>query len=260
MRTVVESYIKEGLRRFGIEVRYMDDEFYNPEMYQDVLRGAISIKKPFDIIQVGANDGKYNDPIYKFVKEHKDSTNIVLIEPMKSVIPFLQENYSYHPSAEIINKAIGRDEDSVMRLYGINKDYWDKIDVGYGADWPDYRIPTGVATSDKNKLLQWASKNVQSAVSPEKIITEFDVEIAQPKMVVRESKVINDVHLLQVDTEGMDDQIVYSFLEQNIYPNIINIEIKHLNKERRREYKQTMERNNYGVYNYTSSEMLSVRQ
>lgn len=259
MRHIIESQVKQGLRKFGIDISYVDDDNYAPEMYIHTLIGAIAIKNPFNIIQVGANDGKHNDPIYDFVKENKHDTNIILVEPIRTVIPYLQENYSYHPSSEIINKAISNKDCSSIRLYGVNQDYWSDIDAGYGENWPNYRIPTGVTTTNKQQLLRWISENVQSDTDPEVIIEEFNVEVVQPRSVINESQNIAGVQLLQVDAEGMDDRIVYSFFEQNIYPNIINIESKHLSKKRQQEYEQTIESNEYDIYKYTPNEILAIK-
>ena len=253
---MIKSQVKSGFRRFGIDISYVKR---NPEMYVNSLRGAISVKKPFNIIQVGANDGKHNDPIHDFVKEYKDSTNIILVEPIKTVIPYLEENYSYHPSAEIVNKAIGDQESSSIRLYGVSQNYWDDINAGYWEDLPDYRVPTGVTTTNKGQLLQWISENVQSDANPEEIIEELNVEVAQPNSIIDQSQNVDDVQLLQVDAEGMDDEIVYSFFEQNIHPNIINIESKHLSQERRKKYDRELQNKGYDVYNYTSSEKLAMK-
>lgn len=258
MKDAIESQVKRGLRRFGINISYINDEHRNYKMYENILRGAISVKKPFNIIQVGANDGKHNDPIYDFVKEYKDSTNIILIEPIETVIPYLEENYSYHPSSEIVNKAIGDQESSSIRLYGVNQNYWNDINAGYGEDWPNYRIPTGVTTTNKDQLLRWVSNNVQVDDNPKNIIEKFDVEVTQPISVIDQSQNVNNVQLLQVDAEGMDDEIVYSFLEENIYPNIINIESKHLSQQRRQKYDRKLRNNGYNVYNYTPSETIAI--
>lgn len=259
MKNIIESQVKRGLRRFGIDVSYIKNSRYRPEMYTDCLKGAISVKKPFNIIQVGANDGKYNDPIYDFVKENKDSTNIILIEPIETVIPYLESNYSYHPSSEIINTAVGDGEGSSIQLYTVDQDYWNQIDADYGEDWPDYRIPTGVTSKNRDHLLQWISKNVQSDADPADIIREFTVEVVQPDSIINKSQIMDDVQLLQVDTEGMDDQIVYSFFKSDIYPNIINIENKHLTKKEQEKYEHKLQSEGYEVYDYTSSEKLALK-
>ena len=259
MRDMIKSQVKSFLRKFGIDISYVNEKSRNPRMYENSLRGAISVKKPFNIIQVGANDGKYNDPIYDFARRYKNSTNIILVEPINAVIPHLEENYSYHPSSEIVNKAIGDQESSSIQLYGIDQSNWDDINAGYGEDWPDYRIPTGVTTTNREQMLQWISENVQSDANPESIIEEFDVEVAQPDSMINQSQNMDDVQLLQVDAEGFDDEVVFSFFEADVYPNIINIESKHLSQERQKKYDQRCKNEGYDVYNYTSSEKLAMK-
>jgi len=141
MREEIESIIKSALRKVGIEISYISPD-YKPEFYNTVLSTAISVQPSFNIIQVGANDGKCNDPIYDFVKEYKNRTNIILVEPQEELIPYLKDNYSYHSSSEVYNKAIGANE-SKIQLYRVGREYWDKVDVDYGEDWPDYRALRG---------------------------------------------------------------------------------------------------------------------
>lgn len=173
----------------------------------------------------------------------------------------MKQNYEYHPSAEILNRAVGQEEDRTsIQLYRIKKGYWDDIDAGYGESWPDYRVPTRVTTSNRDRLLGWASENVQSESEPEHIIEKFEVEVIQPRNVLNQSDIMEEVQLLQVDTEGMDDKVVYSFLEEDIRPNIINIESKHLSKDRKKKFDRKLTEYGYETHDYTSSEKLALRR
>ncbi|MDB9252933.1 FkbM family methyltransferase [Halorubrum ezzemoulense] len=229
-------------------------------MYQNALKGAISVRKPLNIVQVGANDGKFNDPIYEFVKSHKNATNIILIEPIEFIIPYLKNNYEYHPSTEILNKAVGEEDGRPsISLYRLKKEYWNIINSKTRSGYPNYRIPTGATTSDKDRLIQWVSKNLESNIEPEEVIEGFEIETIQPREIIDQSDILDEVNLLQVDTEGMDDRIVFSFLEENIRPNIINIESTHISKDRQEEYDMKLSKFGYDVYDYTSSEKLALR-
>ncbi len=257
MRKEVESIIKSTLRKVGIEISYVSPD-YKPELYRTILSTAIAVQAPFNIIQVGANDGKYNDPIYDFVRKYKDRTNIILVEPQTELISHLKDNYSYHPSAEVYNKAIGPDE-SKIQLHRIKREHWDKLDVNYGENWPDYRAPTGVTTSNREQLLTWVSEHAQIKSQPDEIIETYDVDMSKPETVLNCSEIIDEVHLLQVDTEGMDDEIVYAFFEDEIYPSVINIESKHLSESQQDEVERKLARKGYEVYNYTASETLALK-
>jgi len=258
MRSRIESIAKGVFRKFGLDITYAGR---NSELYNNCLAGALSIQTPLNIIQVGANDGKFGDPIYEFVKANQQQTRIVLIEPLEQLLPYLQDNYDYHPSSEIFNSAVAEDGDkkTTIQLYGIKKEYWSDIDAGYGEDWPEYRVPTGVTTSNKSKLINWASEKIPPELDPHEVIEKFDVDTIRPEAVLKKSKIIDEVHLLQVDTEGMDDKVVFSFFNDNIYPNIINIEKKHLSEKRKKEFNDRLVKNGYEIYDYTSSERLALR-
>lgn len=257
MREEVESVIKNILCKVGIEISYVSPD-YKPELYDTILSTAIAVQPSFNIVQVGANDGKYNDPIYDFVKEYKSRTNIISVEPQKELIPYLEDNYSYHPSSEVYNKAIGTDV-SKIQLYRVGREYWDKVDVDYGENWPDYRAPTGVTTSNRDQLLSWVSEHVQTKLQPDEIIEKYDVDVSKPETVLNRSEIMDEVHLLQVDTEGMDDEIVYAFFEGEIHPSVINIESKHLSESQQGKLERKLARKGYEVYNYTASETLALK-
>lgn len=70
---------------------------------------------------------------------------------------------------------------------------------------------------------------------------------------------MNEVQLLQVDAEGMDDKVVFSCFESDIYPNIINIESKHLSEDRQQKYDQKLQKEGYKIYNYTNNEKLAMK-
>ncbi len=84
------------------------------------------------------------------------------------------------------------------------------------------------------------------------------METISPEELLVNSSIMNKIQLLQVDTEGMDAEIVYSFLESNIYPNIINIESKHLSKIEKNRYKQKLNKQGYTLYDYTPDETIAI--
>jgi len=238
-------------------------------MYTDVINREILLKraeraiffnnKKVNIIQVGANDGKYNDPIYDIVKKNADITNIILVEPIYQIIPYLEKNYSYHPSASIVNKAVGQRNDKSLKLYGVKKEFWKKVKTGSNNNWPTYRDPTGIVSYDKRHVKRWIAENVEDRSDPSKILDSFEVEKIRPKKIANKIDKSSKIHILQVDAEGMDDEVVYSFFGDNIYPKVINIERNHLSHEDIEEYKKTLTNNGYSCYEYSERELLGVR-
>src|SRR5690606_29641816 len=104
----------------------------------------------------------------------KRHNTVVLIEPQQQLIPYLQENYRFHPSAHIVNAAIGQEGE--MTLYGVKKEYWGRLDVPYAKErgWPDYRAPTGIASGSKAHVANWLKKHLPE-VNADDAIEAFTV-------------------------------------------------------------------------------------
>jgi hypothetical protein len=167
----------------------------------------------------------------------------------------LRENYSNHPSSEIINKAITLDDEESIKLYRIKKEYWS--DFSSNTNPPYYREPTGITSSNKQHVIKWASERLKN---PNMAIEDVSVETCSPRSIINQSELMNNVDVLQVDTEGMDDKVVYSFFKDDIHPPIINIESKHLSNEECGKYSDILSRHGYELYNYTSGEKLALRR
>ena len=131
--------------------------------------------------------------------------------------------------------------------------------MDYGECWPEYRVPTGVTTSNKKQLLNWISEHIQTELKPSEIIEKYDVDVIQPSEIINRSQTINKVHLLQVDVEGLDNKVVYNFFDNDIFPSIINIESKHLDSSQRVEFENRLISKGYKIFNYTADQTLALR-
>lgn len=101
----------------------------------------------FNIVQIGANDGKTNDPIYHWVMDSLDSTSILLIEPQSDALKLLKLNYSNHPSCKIFQGAIGENE--LISLFRIKEQFHS-----------NYRgiIANGITSSNRDYVLKKIKK------------------------------------------------------------------------------------------------------
>jgi len=228
-------------------------------MYQNLLRSMIGSDNELNIIEIGANDGKISDPIYEFIREHPDRTRVLLVEPQSDVLPYLRENYSFHDCFEIVNKAVSNGSRE-LTLWRVRREYWNKIPR---YDWvPFYRRPTGVTTANRDILVEWVEDNVRTRDTPDQVISPMMVETIEASELMEQSSLFNrdEIDLLQVDAEGMEDQIVQHFFDHGIYPRVINVEDKHIPSERLLTYIALLSINNYKVYNWNEHERLAVRR
>ena len=195
------------------------------------MNDLLSAKGHINVIQIGANDGRINDPIYRFVYKNKETVSIVLIEPQEDLIPVLLENYKAHPNAVAINGAIGAP--GVTKLYSVNAKIWGELEVPYAQEWPIYRAPTGISSLSKEHVRKWLETVTEkSSGQINGMIVERIIQVHTLEALLSENKIKGDVDVLQIDTEGYDDVVLFKSLNDNISPAIINFEYIHLGDDR----------------------------
>ena len=195
------------------------------------------------IVVVGANDGRINDPVFAFAKQFTDSTELFLVEPQKALLPHLRGNYEFHPRTTLINRAIG--PAGSVTLYSVDELAWPRLNVPYAKDWPAYRAPTGVTSGDKGHVQRWLQKYGPKGEDVDSLIAEQAVQCAPlPKALGR--KVVS-IDVLQVDTEGMDDAVIYNSGIDELKPAIIYFEAENLSKERLAKLKDYLDSRGYAL-------------
>ncbi len=212
------------------------------------------------VVVVGANDGKNNDPLYEYLATTKRKNTVVLIEPQRQLIPYLEENYRFHPDKHIVNAAVG--PESTITLYGVKEEYWEQLDVSYARErgWPAYRAPTGVASSNKDHVVSWLKKHMPDR-NPERAITTFTTSSFGLESILEKAGTKGEIDVLQIDTEGFDDQVIYASDITTYMPKIIFFELVHLNDTRTKALLNFLRVSGYDVYSVSedSIALLTVK-
>jgi FkbM family methyltransferase len=255
----MERFFAGAAKRLGYRLRRIDDEQGDVRHYFFTLRGALAVHGSLSFVQIGANDGAIGDPLYEFVKANAASTQIVLVEPQKFLIPILSENYAYHPNKFIFNGAVG--EKGELSLYGVNPDFWPQLNVPYARrkNWPSYRAPTGITSSRREHVRSWLAKYLPKSVKPEDAIQKFDVPCLPLAEVLQSLQRPLKIDVLQVDVEGADDEVIYCCDLERTAPGIIHFEAEHLSQERLGRLRAYLGSNGYVVYSLGSNS-LAIRR
>jgi FkbM family methyltransferase len=159
-------------------------------------------------MQIGANDGQTNDPIYRYVIDRKWSG--LLVEPIPSMFERLSHTYRGIPNVRLENCAVAS-ADGMATLYRV---------------LPDESLPPytqELASFDKKVILK--QKRVV------RHIDRFIVPIEVPARTVGsllEEHSIRHLNLLVVDTEGFDDEVLRMVFETELRPDLIQFEWVHL--------------------------------
>jgi Methyltransferase FkbM domain len=183
-----------------------------------------------NILQVGANDGVINDPLYGFVHAHPDATRIILVEPQAELIPVLSGTYAFHPGKVIFQGAIGPAQR--MTLHQVRKACWPDLVVPYAKDWPLYRAPSGVASGRRDMVLEWVGRHYKGPLPLDEVIEAVEVEVITTRSLLARVGLFERLDVLQIDAEGQDDLVIHASDIEGLRPRLIHFEVRHLGAER----------------------------
>lgn len=199
-----------------------------------------------NIVQVGANDGLFDDPVHAAVHSFKARTRILLIEPQDALIPILTKNYSAHPGAFFYKGAIGAGRELI--LYSIRPEHWKEFDVPYARNWPVYRAPTGVTSADRSHVEGWVKQHYKGQDKLSDIIQEQTVQSLPLGQILIEVGFGQNVDILQVDAEGYDDAVIYNSEIDELLPRLIRFESHSLGRQKLQRLTDYLVEKGYRMY------------
>jgi hypothetical protein len=109
MRTLL-NHLQESLlsliNRFGYRLTLIDRiSFLEPLLYSLLkANGHVSF------VQIGANDGKQSDALYRFIAMNRAKVSGIVVEPVKDYFQELSLNYRRFPTIIPVNVAIHHEE------------------------------------------------------------------------------------------------------------------------------------------------------
>lgn len=216
----LKSWIKETLIRTGHEVRKAHPESYNGVKVLRVLDLALrelSLRKGSGLtfVEIGANDGVDFDPLRPYIEKY--SMRGVLVEPQPSVFERLKANYSNVSWVSFENCAIGGSEGTLELFYA-------------EVDGSEKNFATTLASSNRSAIESYAD-------SIGGRIVKLDVPCITPETLLSKHNLQN-VDIIQIDTEGMDFEILKAFNLELVRPSIIHYESGQLSpKEQEASYR-----------------------
>lgn len=252
-----DKFGKKLFGALGLEVR-RKSKFAPPlNFLETILEGLIAGRDMLNVVQVGANDGAHNDPIHAFLMEHRQHTNALLIEPQPEIIPHLEAAYAEHPRVTLFNGAIGADQELI--LHRIRPALWGEFRATYMRGAPAYRAPSGLTSADRGHVLQAARKYLHGTVDAEDAVEAFAVPCRKLPQLLAETGFPTPIHLLQVDAEGADDEVIRACDVPGLRPAVINYESRHLPAARREALEALLTGEGYRLFHWHKSDTLAVR-
>ena len=180
----------------------------------DLIMDTLAISRKLNIVQIGANDGKLGDPVYRQNLRH--GKKLLLIEPQKNFREALLKNYStFKGELHIEHVAIGNQEEN-LEFHILKQDYWEEYEKKFG------QPPNGLFSLIKSQVAKRVALRLGINYSDiDKYMTTLKVDIVPLQKLLKKYN-FEDIDVLQIDAEGYDFQIINSL--EDIKPKIINFE------------------------------------
>jgi FkbM family methyltransferase len=200
----IKSCVHKVLRRVGYRVIRIGP--YSIFDFESFLYRHLAVHKTLNFLQIGANDGVMNDPIYQFNMDNKLVVTGFVLEPLPDIYEKLVKNYQICPSIKPFNLAIHATE-SEMVLHRVRPER--------AAEIPAFA--RGIASFDE---AHWKKTML---VPHAKYMEQVKVKCVSFTDFIK-SNAIDKLDLLLLDTEGYDYQILMSIDFTRIKPRMIRFE------------------------------------
>lgn len=206
-------------------------------------------KNKLFFIQIGANDGQWNDPIYKFIR--RDNWKGILFEPQKDIFETLLKNYKGIQGLTFENSAI----DATVG----KRDF-------YRIGFTNARWASGLSSFQKEDVQRMIDagyidrKCTEEGVSPppdkQDWIIKVNVNINTIANVINKYN-LRKINLIMIDTEGYDFEIIKTIPFDVIKPEVIIYEHTHFSNETKTECIHFLKGNNYKI-SHTISDTIAI--
>ncbi len=198
-------------------------------------------QKPWNVVQIGANDGKTKDPLHKAVLKNHQWT-VLFVEPVPYLFEKLKAHYPALQRFKFENSAIN--EGSLQEFYWVDKKA--KFILGHLPEWYDQ-----LGSFDRDHINKHLNGTLEPFIVSQKIQgitlqTLFD------------KHQIHQIDFLRIDCEGYDWKILRQLDLGKFKPYLILMEIKHLSIE---ELKSTISflSRDYHIYQFEGDFMCFSR-
>ena len=191
-----------------------------PEVHGNLLALGFALLRArrngtIHVLQIGAFDGHACDPLLEVLQN--ENVSAILVEPQKIPYARLVARYATNPRVSLINAAVA-ERDGVVKLY----------------------VP-GSGASPTASLIRQHHRRFGSDASEVRELEVPSVSVGSLLKMFHGER----LHLLQVDTEGMDYQILKWFFDAGVEPEVLNFESLHLSKAERLASRQLLNDRGY---------------
>ena len=195
----MKDIVKRILRSLTYRVGYQ-----NLDPLSFLLYSRLHRVDTFHIVQIGANDGKTNDPLHAFMARNHAKIRALLLEPLGDYYAELAATYQQYPNVKVLKLAIHSTATSMV-LH--------RVDRSRLSSLPAYA--RGVASFD--------ARHHEKSNLPADSMTEETVDCVTMEALIA-THGLTRIDCLCIDTEGYDAEILRAPALDAVRPRIILFE------------------------------------
>jgi FkbM family methyltransferase len=205
-----------------------------------VIQTLITPGAPCSFLQVGANDGEFEDDIAKLRKNL--NWHGYLLEPNPDVFQVLARNLSIagNPQVKALQVAIGP-VDGMLPFYRVRSDLPENILANGSFPVPSTSL---VSSLDKEQVLRMCIKCGIPPADVDSMIEEVPVEAYSFDSFLKRYE-ITHLDVVLIDVEGLDAQLLAAFPLNEYMPKVVVCEHEHMTEAQLSDTLRMFERANY---------------
>jgi FkbM family methyltransferase len=209
LSSIAKFCLKTIFSKLGYDIKRRSVWSEDLNLVHLAICAMLNAEDDFFFIQIGAHDGITDDPIHDAILKHGLSG--LLVEPLQDKFLQLQRNYLGSPGLLFENSAIAA-HDGVASLFRI---WQDRSQV-----WQDRSLEQNIEGIVSFEL----GKFIRSGIQREHI-EEIQVKTLTIQTLLKKYNLsVDDITMLQIDTDGFDFEILKMAFECGCLPRLIHFE------------------------------------
>lgn len=235
----IDFSLKAALRNPAIYRRQLT----LPRMtFRELVHDRLHDGRPATVVQIGANDGETNDPIGEMLLRCADRIEAaLLVEPQRSAHARLARRYRDVKQVLCLKAAIDWTPGE-RTLWSIDRDRAER-QIGR-------KVSDGIASFSRDHVLDalCARSGDMEREEAERLLAPEDVAVRTMPDALREAGIAGAPSVMLIDTEGFDGEVIRMIADNDLWPEIIQYEHKHLDREERRQIARLLSQHGYRLW------------
>ncbi len=228
MLRLIKKAIQSRLRRQGIDVRKAPPSFVPIPVFRLAVEALMARRgDALRFVQIGANDGRFSDPLRSYVLTR--GWTGILVEPQANVFEKLRDNYADCADRLVFENLAISDQDR-LTLYLPPADWAGRDEV----------YAESIVSSDAKVIARQIGTSQAN-------LRRVDVP-ALTLTALFEKHAITELDLLQIDAEGYDWQVLQTLDLARYQPHLIQLETGHLGRTDLAAMAQWLNSHDYLIY------------